>query len=1096
MTAVTPLPASLCLDQRSRWRRGESVLVESYVEQFPMLQSNPDGLLDLIYNEIVLREENGEQPRLEEYLRRFGQFEPQLRQLFEVHKALANAPTDEGDALRSYAGALLDDSSGPPGYEILGELGCGGMGVVYRARQTSLNRPVALKMILAPKHAGPQQAARFRAEAEAVARLQHPNIVQVYEVGEHGGRPFFSMELVEGGSLAEHIAGNPQPAAEAARLVEVLARAVQHAHSRGVVHRDLKPANVLLQKTDEGRPEASRSNSCLESAAFCPKITDFGLAKRLDIPAAQTQTGAVMGSPSYMAPEQTGRSPHGIGPAADVWALGAILYEMLTGRPPFKAETALDTLLQVVHDDPLPPSRLRARTPRDLETVCLKCLEKEPRRRYPSAAALADDLRRFLDGKPVLARPLSPAGRTYRWARRRPAAAALIAVSVLVLGGLAALGAWQHVRENDRLARARADVEQTLEDARDDFRQEQWELAGAHLRNALARMDAEPSLAQWRPGAEQLLAETEARAFAADAWGRFTRSRDEALFRRLELLSLGDMGDPAALLPRVESAAREALAVIGLDPDSDRPWEPDRRFGDVRHARLMTDGPTLLLVLAEVHADRRRYSDALRVLERAGQVGPREQALVGRRAAYLRGLGDEAGACREEQAAGDLKPATAWGYFLLGDEAYRRGDRPVAIRAFEAAVGLSPEDFWSELLLARCYADQKEWDKANACLTVSIVVRPDVVWARLLRGYVHREMGVLIAADADFAKAEELLAGGADGAARFSLCLNRGLLRIRQGRLDEGVADLEAAARLQPDDWSPHLNLARAYEQAGRKDEAGREVRLVLTRRPPGIVLADYHSARARDLYEARRDEQAVAECRAALREYDLPLAHGYLGLALLRLGRHQEAARAFSRYLETGGPPLNDIFRGRGQARMKLGDYLGACDDYTRVVLAQPGAEIYEHRGWAYFFADAWRPALRDFDEALRLDPERGDAYTGRGLACVMLGRYREAVCDADEALKRGPLTPEMMHNLACIFAQAAARADADSAPDRVTLAAGYRERAVAAVRRTLELVPIDKRAAFLRASVVPDAALDPIRDSPAFRQVLREHGLGQGSR
>jgi tetratricopeptide (TPR) repeat protein len=181
----------------------------------------------------------------------------------------------------------------------------------------------------------------------------------------------------------------------------------------------------------------------------------------------------------------------------------------------------------------------------------------------------------------------------------------------------------------------------------------------------------------------------------------------------------------------------------------------------------------------------------------------------------------------------------------------------------------------------------------------------------------------------------------------------------------------------------------------------------------------------------------------------------------------------------------------------MKLGDYLGACDDYTRVVLAQPDAEIHEHRGWAYFFTDAWRLAQRDFDEALRLDPERGDAYTGRGLARVMLGRYREAVRDADEApLKRGPSAPEMMHNLACVYAQAAARAEADSVPDRVTLAADYRDRAVAAVRRTLELVPIDKRTAFLRASVVPDAALDPIRDSPAFRQVLREHGLGQGSR
>jgi tetratricopeptide (TPR) repeat protein len=1091
MTVAMPLSASLCLDQRSRWRRGESVQVETYVEQYPALQTNPDGVLDLIYNEIVLREEDGEQPHLGEYLRRFGQFEPQLRQLFEVHAALAKCSHDSTDSPPIFADILHEDATAPAGYILLDELGRGGMGVVHTARQTSLNRLVALKTILAPEHAGPEQSVRLRAEAEAVARLQHPNIVQVYEVGAHNGRPFFSMELVEGVTLATHIAGNPQPANEAARLAELVARAVQHAHARGVVHRDLKPANILLQKIEEVPAEASPSDLRLVSSAFRPKITDFGLAKRLDLPAATTQTGAVIGSPSYMAPEQTGRGRRHIGPAADVWAVGAILYEMLTGRPPFKAETPLDTLLQVVHNDPVPPSRLRAKMPRDLETICLKCLEKEPQRRYASAEVLADDLRRFLDGRPVLARPLSAAGRIHRLVRRRPAAAALVVVCVLVLAGLAGLGAWYRARENDRLAGARAEVEQTLADARDDFRQEQWDLAGTHLRNALARMDTEPALQSLRPGAEQLLAETQARAFAADTWARFTHWRDEALFRNLELLSLGDLGDRTSLLPRVESAAREALAVLGLDPEGDQPWEPDPRFGDVRRARLRTDGATMLVVLAEVHAGRRRYSDALRVLDRAGQVGSREQALAGRRAAYLRELGDDAGARRAEVEAASLKSATAWGYFLLGDEAYRRGDRPGAARAFETAVGLAPEDFWSELLLARCYADQKEWDKASACLTVCLVVRPDVIWARLLRGYVHREMGALSAAEADFAKAEELLADGTDAAPRVSLCLNRGLLRLRQGRLDEAVADMEAAARLQPDDWSPHLNLARAYEQAGRKDEAEREIQRVLARRPPPLVLADYHTVRARDLYEARRDDEAVAECRAALRERDLPLAHGYLGQALLRLGRYEEAALAFSRYLETGGAPLNDIFRGRGQTRMKLGDYLGACEDYTRVVLAQPDAEIYEHRGWAYFFADAWQPALRDFDQALHLDPERGDAYTGRGLARVMLGRYREAVRDADEALRRGPTTPEMMHNIACVFAQAAARNEADPAPDRATLAAEYRDRAVATVRRTLELVPPARRTTFLRESVVPDTALDPIRKSPAFRQVLREHGL-----
>ena len=1090
MTQNLPLPVSLCLDQRRRWRKGDSVLVESYLEQYPALERDADGLLDLVYNEIVLREEEGKPARLEEYLGRFARFEPQLRQLFEVHQALENAqeaPDDEEGPDFPLSSVLFDDQVAPSGYEILDELGRGGMGVVYRARQTSLDREVALKMILAPEHAGPGQAARFRAEAEAVARLQHPNIVQVHDVGEQNGRPYFSMELIEGGSLADHIAGNPQPAAEAARLVEVLARAVQHAHIRGVVHRDLKPANVLLVIAN-----------CSDKSAICnlqsaiPKITDFGLAKRLDLPTSATGTGTIVGSPSYMAPEQAVRGNNTTGPLCDVYGLGAILYELLTGRPPFRAETPLDTLLQVVHDDPLPPSRLRARTPRDLETICLKCLEKEPRRRYPSAEALADDLRRFLDGKPVVARPLSPVGRVVRWGRRRPAVAALIAVCALVLTGLASLGAWQSARENRRVAEARAETEQTLDDARDDFLREQWDLARTHLNNALIRINAEPSMAALRPRAEQMLADTEGRAYAMDTWGRFARARDESLFHRLEFLSLGDVGDRAARMAAATNAAREALTVIDLDPDGNGPWAPDQRFDAARRNQIASDGATLLLIVADGLAEHSEFARALRALDRAGKVGPRSPVVVRRRAACLRALGDEPSAREAEREAAALSPVSAWDYFLLGDEAYRGGDLPGALAAFQNAVGLHPDDFWSELLLARCYADRKEWDKARACLTACQVVRPDVVWAHLLGGYVLCEMGALAAADADFAKVESLMAAREDDGPRFNLLVNRGLLWLRQGRLDEAVADTSAAARLKPDEWVPHLNLARIHTRAGRKAEAEEELGLLLARRPPAFVVADYHGGRARELYEARQYEQAVAECRVALREWeDYPLALGYLGQTLLALGRFAEAARTFDQYLARGGQPFPDIFRGRGQARMKLGDYLGARDDYARVVLEHPGAEIFEHRGWAYFFADAWQPALRDFDEALRLDPQRGDAYTGRALARVMLGRYRDAVRDADEALGRKPAAPEMMHNLACVFAQAVARAEADSVPDRLTLSARYRDRAVAIVRQTLALVPADRRAAFLRESVLPDRALDPIRQAPGFRELLKEYRL-----
>jgi WD40 repeat protein len=354
------------------------------------------------------------------------------------------------------------------GYEILGVLGRGGMGVVYKARQVRLGRTVALKMILAGAHAGRGELARFRAEAEAVARLQHPNIVQIYEVGEHGGQPFFSLEYLDGGSLANKLRGQPQPPGPAARLVEALARAMHCAHGHGIVHRDLKPANVLLASADavHGIPLGEGPAA---AACYVPKVTDFGLAKRLDDDAGQTRTGAVMGTPSYMAPEQAGGKAKTVGPAADVYALGAILYELLTGRPPFKAATSVDTLLQVLSAEPVPPSRLQPRTPRDLETVCLKCLEKEPSRRYQSAADLAEDLGRFLAGEPVRARPVGGGERLWKWARRRPAVAALVGVSGVALLALvvAAVALFYHGRlqtalDEAREQRARAEAQQRV----------------------------------------------------------------------------------------------------------------------------------------------------------------------------------------------------------------------------------------------------------------------------------------------------------------------------------------------------------------------------------------------------------------------------------------------------------------------------------------------------------------------------------------------------------------------------------------------------------------------------------------------------------
>ncbi len=323
-------------------------------------------------------------------------------------------------------GSIRDSLPQIPGYEIIRVIEQGGMGVVYEARQKGLERRVAIKMI-SDVRLGPTQIQRFRSEAEASARLQHPNFVQIFEVGEVNGKPFFSMEFVEGGSLAQQLStGRPDPQ-DAAELVSILAQAIQSAHAYGIVHRDLKPSNVLL------------------TVAGVPKIADFGLVKRLDDDSGHTRTGEILGTPSYMAPEQAAGRKDLVGLATDVYALGAILYEMLTGQPPFRGETALDTLRQVMSEDPVNPTRFASGIPIDLEAICLKCLEKGPSARYLSAQDLDDDLRRFLNGQPVRARRSGRARKAWKWIRRHPQTATL-AVALTMFVGLFVIYLIEHNR--------------------------------------------------------------------------------------------------------------------------------------------------------------------------------------------------------------------------------------------------------------------------------------------------------------------------------------------------------------------------------------------------------------------------------------------------------------------------------------------------------------------------------------------------------------------------------------------------------------------------------------------------------------------------
>ncbi len=422
---VSPLGLSLeqLLSEQVRdWMRGECRPFKFYLERQASFAAEPESIIELINQEIVLRRRRGDTPTPAEYLCDYPDLAEPLSQLFEIYDAISFSTESRPPTLVPITNDGASQVCAPnglpeiPGYRTERVLGSGGMGVVYLADELALKRKVALKFLRHENQHDSGHRTRLEREAAAFAKCQHPNLVQIFHIGEYQSELYLALEYINGVTLARALAGIPQPPQEAARLVEKLARAVDHAHSRGVVHRDLKPSNVLL--TTEGEP----------------KITDFGLA-RVEDNSTRTEVGSFVGTLAYMAPEQAGPGSAAVGAPADIHALGVILYESLTGQTPYRAETPGEIVQKVLFETVIPPSRHQPEVPRDLDAICLKCLEKVPSHRYATAVALAEDIRRFLDGRPTLARPVRPAVRLWRWCRRNPrlsAVSAILAATILI----------------------------------------------------------------------------------------------------------------------------------------------------------------------------------------------------------------------------------------------------------------------------------------------------------------------------------------------------------------------------------------------------------------------------------------------------------------------------------------------------------------------------------------------------------------------------------------------------------------------------------------------------------------------------------------
>jgi tetratricopeptide (TPR) repeat protein/tRNA A-37 threonylcarbamoyl transferase component Bud32 len=931
-------------------------------------------------------------------------------------------------------------SSGLSQFDLLGELGRGGMGVVYKARHRPLNRIVALKMVLDGKHTRWDYRERFRIEAEAVARLHHPNIIQVYHFGEADGYLFVTLELLEGGSLADRLKGTTQPGRVAAELVEMLARAMHVAHQAGIVHRDLKPSNVVFDRDGT------------------PKITDFGLAKRLEVEEGQTHSGQIMGTPSYMAPEQAQGDVHKIGPPADIYALGAILYETLTGRPPFKGPNVASTLRQVVYDDVVPPSRMEPRIARDLETICLKCLQKEPSKRYGTALELAADLRRYLDNRPIHARRTPLVEQGAKWVRRHPAtamfltlAAAAILLRVVLDVHQGAVHRAAVLADRQRLEQRKAASERLLDQAQERLLGDDWVEGRFLLGKLLTDLRDEDRLEEIRGRAQRMLEQSERKLVDAAEERRaherqrdFIARRNEAFLHETRFTGL----DLPADVQATRRAAHAALTVFATPGPNDS-WTfppPPRALAPPEQAEITDGCYTLLLVLTEAMAealpgeDRVLQADrGLRLLDQAsGLRGQSTPAWYRARAECLARKGDAAGAAGAQAVADRLSPATVLDHYLAGRAAYRRRDWKTALAELETVLRMQPGHFWALCLSTIASLQSNQPGMAKLGLGACIEQQPQLAALYLLRGVASHKAAVQArvagktlkiedgsieaavelqfdAAEADFRKALELLSAQPNDELRYAVMVDRATMRFQRGRLDEAAAGLEEAIRLNGQYYNAFATLAQVLQRQRKWDQAVERFTQAIALKPAWAPLY-----RGRAGVEQERDDQTPAHRAAALRDLEAAIRceepgdpelasdHVRRGELRRRDGRLEEALAACDAALKVA-PDFNTAHRLRVMVLLDLGrtaEVIRSCDG--ALARGKPWPGIHEIRGLARANSGDYTGAIDDYSQALVLRPGQPRLLTARGLAYLVSDAPKLALHDFDEALGRDPSNGE----------------------------------------------------------------------------------------